>query len=269
VLEVRIGAPGYFANAHGAAPPLQLKLETMKNSGMRFLCSPDISGHPGTSLTAAAALWRARGLTICDADGKLAGKTWDMLPSASTTSQFMRPLRGEANQPVMVRFDHAKIDRGTAFYMAVDLGSISGDAAFVAVGLVEDSHPLVRAPGWANEHGDSFGYHSDDGAVILAHRPVMNPGGKTGASVKVASTGQAAAFGVGQCVGVGYDGDMFFFVDAAGTRFSANYLSKPTAGAPSVLSSFWTRGKTFNPVVYVMGETASITVKCETHKMTA
>lgn len=95
--------------------------------------------------------------------------------------------------------------------MSVDLGAITGEAAFIAVGLVEDTHPLVRAPGWANDEGDSIGYHSDDGAVILSHRPALVPGGKTGESVKVACQGQASAFTPGNRICIGYDGDNIFF----------------------------------------------------------
>ena len=52
------------------------------------------------------------------------------------------------------------MDCNTAFFMSVHLGAITGENAFIAVGLVEDTHPLVRAPGWANNAGDSIGYHS-------------------------------------------------------------------------------------------------------------
>ena len=161
------------------------------------------------------------------------------------------------------------MDCNTAFFMSVHLGAITGENAFIAVGLVEDTHPLVRAPGWANDEGDSIGYHSDDGAVILSHRPVMNPGGKSGESVRVACQGQASAFTPGNRICIGYDGDNIFFVGPDGTRFTASFLCKPAAGGkgPGTLDSFWTRGKTFFPVVYVMGETVDITVKCETKTM--
>ncbi|CAN6635834.1 hypothetical protein TRVA0_015S01596 [Trichomonascus vanleenenianus] len=108
------------------------------------------------------------------------------MDETGTTLKAKRDVRRPSNDTVVLRTDHPVPDNCGIFYYEVTVCE-SGEDDLIGVGLCDEKCPLVKMPGLETK---SFGYHGDDGRIIVSQGAAKPYG---------------PHFGKGDVIGCGYN----------------------------------------------------------------